>query len=97
MLKTNFIQEEIDKIAKVGSGLSGPGKPVKGTGWSGWRSGSAGVMYAGDAPKRRCSTMPASMTAATVIKNGLLPSIKPIWDVHIRDAVVILGGDGNYY
>ena len=56
--KTNFTQEEIDKIANVGSGLSGPGKPVKGTGWGGWRSGSDGVMYAGDAPKGHWSTMP---------------------------------------
>jgi alpha-L-fucosidase len=29
--------------------------------------------------------------------SGILPPIKPIWGVHMRDTLVILGGDGNYY
>lgn len=33
----------------------------------------------------------------SAVSNGLLPPIKPILDVHIRDTVICLGGDGNYY
>ena len=94
---TSFTQAQIDEIAHKGSGISGPGKPVVGNGWGGWRSGSDGVMYAGNNPQSNWVKMDSSMTTASVIRKGLLPPIKPIRDVHIRDAVVILGGDGNYY
>ncbi len=94
---TGFTQNEIDKIRNKGSGISGPGKPVTGNGWGGWRSGSNGIMYAGKNPQSDWTKMDTGMITASVIKNGLLPPVKPIWDVHIRDAVVILGGDGNYY
>jgi len=33
----------------------------------------------------------------TVVKEGKLPPIKPLLDLHIRDTVITLGGDGNYY
>ncbi|WP_207424952.1 family 43 glycosylhydrolase [Pedobacter sp. SYSU D00535] len=33
----------------------------------------------------------------SAVKAGLVPNIKPIIEAQIRDAVVILGGDGNYY
>ncbi|MBC8052661.1 MAG: family 43 glycosylhydrolase [Sphingobacteriaceae bacterium] len=41
--------------------------------------------------------MPEGMTTGSAVKKGILPNIRPSWEVHIRDAVVILGGDGNYY
>lgn len=36
-------------------------------------------------------------TKGTAVTKGLLPPIKPILDLHIRDTVICLGGDGNYY
>ena len=32
-----------------------------------------------------------------VWQSGLIPHIKPIWDVHMRDAVIEPGGDSYYY
>jgi len=78
-----FTAEQIATIANRGSGISGPGKPVVGTGWGDWRDGP-------DSP-------PTKRATGSVVTSGLLPAIQPILNVHIRDAVVILGGDGNYY
>jgi len=33
----------------------------------------------------------------TAVKNGLLPPLRPIWELHLRDTTICLGGDGNYY
>jgi beta-xylosidase len=33
----------------------------------------------------------------SVVTKGLIPNIKPLIEAQIRDAVIILGGDGNYY
>lgn len=33
----------------------------------------------------------------TAVTQGLLPPIRPLLDLHIRDTVICLGGDGNYY
>jgi beta-xylosidase len=41
--------------------------------------------------------MSADKTSGSIIDKGLLPPIKPILELHLRDAVVCLGGDGNYY
>ena len=41
--------------------------------------------------------MTSGQVSASVAKSGLLPPIKPIWDAHIRDSVIVVGGDGNYY
>jgi xylan 1,4-beta-xylosidase len=32
-----------------------------------------------------------------VVASGLIPNIRPLMDLHIRDTIIILGGDGNYY
>lgn len=95
--KREFTKEEKEKVLHASSGISGPGKPVTGNGWGGWRSGYEGVMYAGPDPLPRYLPMADSMYTGSVITKGLLPKIKPIWEVHLRDAVVIVGGDGNYY
>jgi xylan 1,4-beta-xylosidase len=71
------------RLAPNASGISGPGKPVEGNGWTSWVSGASGVA------KR--------VPSASVVKSGLLPPIKPLWELHLRDTVIILGGDGNYY
>jgi hypothetical protein len=67
-------------------GISGPGKPMTGSGQRGWISGMAGVVEA--SPSR---------ATGSAVKDGLLPPIKPLLNLHIRDTVIILGGDGNYY
>jgi xylan 1,4-beta-xylosidase len=94
---SEFSQSQIDSVLKSGSGLTGAGKAVVGSGWGGWRSGSQGVSYIGNNAKRDWSGMRKDEVSASVVRKGLLPQIKPIWDAHIRDAVIIVGGDGNYY
>jgi len=38
-----------------------------------------------------------SRANSSAVANGLIPNIRPLMDLHIRDTVIILGGDGNYY
>ena len=83
--------------ANVYSGISGPGKPVRGDGHGGWRSGPEGVRYQGPDPKPGWTVVTAGLTDDSAVKNGLLPPIKPIWDLHLRDTIICLGGDGHYY
>ena len=83
--------------ANVYSGISGSGRPVVGDGAGGWRSGADGVHYQGPNPKPGWAVIKAGLTNDSAVKNGLLPPIKPIWDLHLRDTIVILGGDGHYY
>jgi xylan 1,4-beta-xylosidase len=95
---TNFSQAKIDSIKHSCDSVSGPGKPVIGDGHGGWRSGSDGVMYSGAYPAdKRWRPMDASFTSGSVIKEGLLPNIKPLLELHLRDTQICLGGDGNYY
>ncbi len=86
----DFSPEEIAKVHATGSGISGPGQPVPADG-NGFRVGeiAAGVKIT-DENRNKLAT-------GTVVSSGLLPPIKPIWDVHMRDTIIILGGDGNYY
>jgi xylan 1,4-beta-xylosidase len=70
-------------------GISGPGEPVVGDGSGGWRSGPDGLKsVAGDGDH------PSDGSA---VKAGLLPPIRPLINLHLRDTVICLGGDGNYY
>jgi xylan 1,4-beta-xylosidase len=34
---------------------------------------------------------------SSAVSSGLIPNIRPLMDLHIRDTVICLGGDGNYY
>jgi xylan 1,4-beta-xylosidase len=95
--RSSFSQAQIDSVLQSGSGLTGPGKPVAGSGWGGWRSGSQGVAYIGANAKPDWSRMSAEQVSASIVKKCLLPPIIPILDAHIRDAVIIVGGDGAYY
>lgn len=81
-----FPKSALDSVLATGSGISGPGKPAVGDGFGGMCSGK----FLTEADR-------AAYSNGDVIKSGLLPPIKPIWDVHMRDAVISLGGDGNYY
>lgn len=78
------------------SGVSGPGQPVDGTGLGGYRSGREGVMYRGPDPKP--GWLPFGDRArGTAVKEGLLPPLRPIWDLHLRDTSICTGPDGKYY
>jgi beta-xylosidase len=80
------------------SGVSGPGLPVEGNGGGGWRSGSSGVTYAGNHPKPYFKVVESTvLTSRSAIANGILPPIRPFMEVQVRDTVITLGGDGNYY
>ena len=92
-----FSKPQIDSVLKSVTGLSGAGKPVVGNGGGGWRSGSSGVMYNGPYAEPGWTKMPVEKTSGSIIKKGLLPPIKPLMELHLRDAVVCVGGDDNYY
>lgn len=77
-------------------GISGAGHPVTGDGLGGWRSGSNGVAYEGIYFRPEYATG-KKIAMGTAVERGLVPPIVPAWDVHLRDGVVTLGGDGNYY
>jgi beta-xylosidase len=79
------------------SGVSGPGLPVEGDGSGGWRSGSAGVTYQGNHPKPYFIVAQGGLSTRSAIASGTLPPIKPFMEVQVRDTVITLGGDGNYY
>jgi len=78
------------------SGISGPGLPVEGIGEGGWRSGSEGVLYAGNHPKPYFKVV-ENLTTRSAVTSGILPPIMPFMEVQVRDTVITLGGDGNYY
>ncbi|MGA2232558.1 MAG: family 43 glycosylhydrolase [Tepidisphaeraceae bacterium] len=78
------------------SGVSGPGQPVIGTGYGGYRTGREGVMYRGPDPKPGWLDF-GKRALGTAVANGLLPPLRPIWDVHIRDTSICLADDGFYY
>ena len=79
------------------SGVSGPGLPVEGDGSGGWRSGSDGVKYQGRHPKPYFKVVTGGLSDRSAITKGLLPPIKPLLEVQVRDTVMAVGGDGNYY
>lgn len=82
---------------EVYSGVSGAGSKVIGDGYGGWRSGAEGVVYLGANPKAGWSLKFDGMATDSAIINRLLPPIKPLLELHIRDTIIRLGGDGNYY
>jgi hypothetical protein len=80
------------------SGISGPGLPVVGDGYGGYRTGKEGVMYKGPDPKPGWDIKGWGNRAnGAAIKAGLLPALRPIWDLHLRDTTICLADDGNYY
>ncbi len=86
----NYPKVITDSVQKSASGISGPGKPVTGTFFGG---------HAGNWNFDATVTQDNKHVYANgaVITKGLIPNIKLVWDIHMRDAVIIVGGDGNYY
>ena len=83
--------------AGVYSGISGAGRPVEGNGNGGYRSGAEGLTYKGPHPKPGWSTDWGNHAGGWAVKAGLIPPIRPVWDLHLRDTVICVGGDGQYY
>ena len=77
--------------------ISGPGKEVVGDGRGGWRSGWDGVKYSGSYPRPEYDLNWGSAASGSAVEKGLVPPFKPALELHVRDAVVTLGGDGYYY
>ncbi|WP_454714270.1 family 43 glycosylhydrolase [Caulobacter segnis] len=78
--------------------ISGAGRPVtKATQDGGWRSGLSEVSYKGPEPRAYPIAPWDEADSGSAVKSGKLPAIRPIWDAHIRDTIVCLGGDGFYY
>ncbi len=94
----NFTPKQIQAIKTSCDSISGPGKPVIGDGHGGWRSGSTGVIYSGEYPADpRWGKMDAFYTSGSAVRDGLIPPIKPLLELHLRDTQICLGGDGYYY
>lgn len=96
-LNTQTIPSPFTSPADVYSGVSGAGSKVVGDGSGGWRSGSDGVYYKGANPKKGWRLDFDKFVTGSAIKSGLLPPVKPLLELHLRDTVICLGGDGNYY
>ena len=95
--KVQTIPPPFTSPAEVYSGISGAGAKIIGAGGGGWRSGAEGVYYKGANPKAGWSLKFDGMAMGSVIKTGLLPPLKPLLELHLRDTIIRLGGDGNYY
>ncbi|KMS56298.1 glycoside hydrolase [Novosphingobium barchaimii LL02] len=82
---------------------SGPGLPVTAeTERGGWVTSEAavdrkGVRYKGPGPAPANLLPWANSDSARVVTQGLIPPVKPLLHLHLRDTIVCLGGDGNYY
>ena len=80
------------------SGLSGAGYAVDAaSAHGGWRSGSSGLSYQGEHPYPFPTLPWDNYATGSAVKDGILPAIKPLIDVQVRDTIVCRGGDGNFY
>src|SRR5262249_40857395 len=84
---------------EVYSGFSGAGEPVRGGGLGGWRTGREGVRYKGPHPKPgwQLDWDEKKSSSDLVIDLGLLPPIKPLLQLPLRDTIIRKGGDGFFY
>lgn len=98
LLAQQFTKKQIDSVKSSCDSISGPGKKVIGDGRGGWRSGSDGILYSGAyAADPRWRPMAHTYFSGNAVKDGLLPPIKPLLELHLRDTQICLGPDGNYY
>ena len=81
-----YSKSAIDSFYATDTGISGPGKPVI---WDGFGGSAGSIAQKVTEDNRR------KLASGSVAKSDLIPNIMPIWDFHMRDAVIIVGGDGN--
>jgi xylan 1,4-beta-xylosidase len=80
------------------TGVSGAGYPVDAaSSRGGWRSGSSGLAYQGEHPYPFPTLPWDNYATGSAVKTGILPAIKPLIEVQVRDTIVCRGGDGNFY
>jgi hypothetical protein len=80
------------------SGVSGPGRPATPASiGQGWTSGLPEVSYSGPDRPRYPIAPWGDRASAQAVRDGLLPPLRPIHHVHIRDTIVKPGPDGWYY
>jgi hypothetical protein len=85
--------------AAVYSGWSGAGEAVQGDGLGGWRTGREGVRYKGPQPKTgwQLDWDEKGTSSDKVIELGLMPPLRPLLELHLRDTIIRKGGDGYFY
>lgn len=87
---TTYPKTITDSVMMSAPGISGAGKPVTGNFFGGHAGNWSFDAIVTEVNRKEYAD-------GSVISKGYIPNIKPIWNVHMRDAVIILGGDGNYY
>ena len=76
------------------TGVSGAGYPVDAaSSRGGWRSGSSGLAYQGEHPYPFPTLPWDNYATGSAVKTGILPAIKPLIEVQVRDTIVCRGGD----
>src|SRR5687768_8467384 len=79
-------------------GISGPGLPVTdASAVGGWVSGAPGVRYQGPQVMHFPALPWQDDATGAAVATRLIPPIRPLLDLHIRDTMICLGGDGHYY
>lgn len=81
----------------VYAGISGAGSPVQGDGYGGYRTGREGVMYRGTIPPKPGWLPLGDKAKGTAVRDGLIPPLRPIWELHLRDTIIKRAPDGMYY
>lgn len=80
------------------SGMSGAGLPATDEDASGgWMSGLPGVRYSGSRPMTYPTLAWGEAATGSAVTRGILPRIRPLLELHIRDPQICIGGDGAYY
>lgn len=80
------------------SGISGPGFPAApGSARGGWMSGLRGVRYRGERAMAYPTLPWGEAATGSAVEKGLLPSIQPLMELHLRDTQICIGDDGAYY
>ena len=80
------------------SGVSGAGFPVTpSSARGGWMSGLPGVRYRGERPMTYPTLPWGEAATGSAVDKGLVPPIRPLMELHLRDTQICLGGDGAYY
>jgi beta-xylosidase len=60
-------------------------------------SGLVGVRYEGERPMKYPTLPWDGAATGSAVARGLIPPIKPMMELHIRDTQICVGGDGRYY
>jgi len=80
------------------SGVSGAGFAITpSSARGGWMSGLPGVRYRGERPMAYPTLPWGEAATGSAVDKGLVPPIRPLMELHLRDTQICIGGDGAYY